>query len=76
MQRHLIIFAKAPLLGAVKTRLARDIGAAAALHFYERTARRTVETLARAGVSWQVWLAVTPDAFECGVRRRWHWLPR
>ena len=39
MQRHLVIFAKEPRLGAVKTRLAHDIGAAAALGFYEETLR-------------------------------------
>ena len=34
---HLVVFARAPRLGAVKRRLARDIGALAAWRFY-RTA--------------------------------------
>ena len=75
MRRHLVVYAKAPLLGAVKTRLARDIGAAAALRFYEETLRALVAGVARAA-PWQVWLAVAPDRFVHEARRRWRWLPR
>jgi hypothetical protein len=42
VKRVLIVFAKAPRLGSVKTRLARGIGAAAALGFYRRSLDRTV----------------------------------
>lgn len=75
MQRHLVIYAKEPRLGAVKTRLARDIGAAAALRFYEETLRALVARVAR-GAAWRCWLAVAPDAFVHDARRRWRWLPR
>lgn len=75
MQRHLVIYAKEPRLGAVKTRLARDIGAAAALRFYEETLRALVARVARAA-PWRCWLAVAPDTFVNSARRCWRWLPR
>ncbi len=75
MRRHLVIFAKEPLLGAVKTRLARDIGAAAALRFYEETLARLLVRVAR-DAPWRCWLAVTPDRFAAAARRRWRHLPR
>jgi len=75
MERHLVIFAKEPLLGAVKTRLARDIGAAAALGFYEETLRNLIARVAR-DAPWRCWLAVTPDGFAQRARRRWRHLPR
>ncbi|MEO1067400.1 MAG: TIGR04282 family arsenosugar biosynthesis glycosyltransferase [Pseudomonadota bacterium] len=37
MQRHVILFARFPQYGRVKTRLARDIGPLAALRFYKST---------------------------------------
>ncbi len=58
--RHLVIFVKAPRLGAVKTRLGRGIGQAAATRFYRRLSAATVTRLASR--DWQTWLAVTPDA--------------
>lgn len=70
-----MIYAKEPLLGAVKTRLARDIGAAAALRFYEETLHALVQRVAR-DAPWRCWLAVAPDAFAREARRRWRWLPR
>ena len=60
MRRHLVIFAKAPRFGTVKTRLARDVGRTAALRFY----RTNLFTLARRlgrDPRWMTWLAVTPD---------------
>lgn len=72
--RHVVVFAKAPRLGAVKTRLARDIGARAALAFYEATARRTILALA-ARREWTLWLALAPDGFAATARREWRWLP-
>jgi len=58
----LIVFVKAPRLGAVKTRLARAIGPLAAWRFYRET---TATLLARIGsnLRWRTVLAVTPDAF-------------
>jgi rSAM/selenodomain-associated transferase 1 len=75
MQRHLVIYAKESRLGAVKTRLARDIGAAAALHFYEETLHALIARVARDS-PWRCWLAVTPDEFAAHARRRWRFLPR
>ena len=60
LRNHLIIFAKAPRLGTVKSRLARDIGWAAATGFYRRTLRDTVRKLSR-DPRWLTCLAVTPD---------------
>ncbi len=57
---HLVIMAKAPRLGAVKTRLARDIGAAAALRFYRATLTDTIRRLG-SDPRWRTWIAVTPD---------------
>src|SRR5258708_34109212 len=37
MKRHLVIFARAPQRGRVKSRLAEGIGGGAALQFYRRT---------------------------------------
>ena len=54
-----ILFARAPRLGAVKRRLARGIGAMAALRFYRAQLARTLH-LAR-DPRWRVELAVTPD---------------
>ncbi len=57
---HLVVFARTPRLGAVKTRLARDIGPVAAAAFQRRTARAILVRLAR-DRRWRCWLAVTPD---------------
>jgi len=75
MQRHLVIFAKEPRLGAVKSRLARDIGPAAALRFYQETLHALIARVTRRA-PWRCWLAVTPDRFAPVARRRWHSLPR
>ena len=58
--QHLIIMAKRPVAGAVKRRLARGIGDAAALRFYRTTLTHTVLRLA-ADARWRTYLAVTPD---------------
>jgi rSAM/selenodomain-associated transferase 1 len=60
--RHLILFVKAPRLGAVKTRLARDIGRYEAWRFHRDTTRLMLRRLS-GGKSWRTWLAVTPDEF-------------
>ncbi len=54
------IFARAPRYGAVKTRLARDIGAADALRFYRNTLHGVTRRLDSSG-RFDVVLAVTPD---------------
>ncbi len=58
--RHLVVFAKYPVLGRVKTRLARDIGLVAATRFYRHT---TFNMLLRLGRDprWHCWLSLSPD---------------
>ena len=58
--RHVVIFARAPRLGQVKRRLARDIGQVAALRFHRTTTAGLLRRLAR-DPRWRCWLAVTPD---------------
>ena len=70
-RRHLVIFVKAPQRGAVKTRLARAIGSAAAQAFYRRLAAATIARLG-GDRRWQSWLAVAPDGF---ARRGRFWPP-
>ena len=60
MTRHLVIFAKAPVLGRAKRRLAQEIGAPAAARFYQRTLARTIASCGR-DPRWKTWLWITPD---------------
>ena len=69
LQRHLVVFMRAPRVGRVKRRLARDIGAVAAWRFHRITVDRLLRRLACSGHcgqsgrpgGWRCWLAVTPD---------------
>ena len=65
----IIIFARAPKYGAVKTRLAREIGAGEALRFYRGTLERLVRRLRRDG-RFDIAISVTPDT---AVRDRGQW---
>lgn len=69
MRRHLVLFARAPLLGTGKRRLAQDIGDIAALRF-ERL--MLVLLLRRLGADkrWQLRIAVTPDKACRDIRYR------
>jgi len=58
LNRHLVIFARAPRLGGVKRRLARDIGDLAAWRFYTGVLGRMVQRLGR-DARWDCKLAVT-----------------
>lgn len=58
--KHVIIFARRPQLGRVKTRLAADIGPVATLRFYRSTLAAVSRRLS-AGQGWTTWLGVTPD---------------
>jgi uncharacterized protein len=60
MKDVVVVFARAPRLGVVKRRLARDIGARAALRFHVDTLTRLLRTLT-ADRSFRTVLAVTPD---------------
>ena len=57
---RLVIFARQPRLGAGKRRLARDIGASAALSFARTMLAQTLRRLAR-DCRWITYIAVTPD---------------
>ena len=54
------IFARAPRYGAVKTRLARDIGTAETLRFYRNTLSNLVRVMSR-DTRFDTVIAVTPD---------------
>jgi uncharacterized protein len=60
MKDIVVVFARAPRLGAVKRRLAREIGDRAALRFHVATMTRLVRALA-ADRRYRTVLAVTPD---------------
>jgi len=69
MRGCVIVMAKAPVMGRVKTRLARDIGPVAALRFYRGTLAALLRGAKRAaGV--EVMLALSPDRLAAG-RPRW-----
>jgi len=59
-RRHLVIMAKVPEAGRVKSRLARQIGVAQATWFYRHTTSAVLGRLARSPC-WQTYLAITPD---------------
>ena len=61
MKDSVIVFARAPRLGTVKRRLARDIGDRAALRFYVEILTRLLWVLARDRRVRTV-VAVTPDS--------------
>lgn len=58
--RHLVIFARRPVLGVGKRRLAADVGDVEALRFGRAALDRLVRTLGR-DARWRLWLAVAPD---------------
>jgi len=60
MRRHLILFVRLPRFGTGKRRLARDIGAVAALRFERLMLARSLRRLDR-DRRWSLRLAVTPD---------------
>ncbi len=57
---RLVIMVKAPVAGAVKTRLARSIGTARAASFYRHAVRCLINRLA-GDRRWETRLAITPD---------------
>jgi uncharacterized protein len=67
--RTLIVFARAPEPGYVKTRLAAELGAAEAFSVYSRLGERVVAAV-RAGGSYSVTVAYTPPGAE-PLMRRW-----
>lgn len=73
----LILFLKAPVVGAVKTRLAADIGPVDAWRFYCSTAEKVGAALA-GHHGWRTVLAISPDDSRRHIARclpRLHGLP-
>ncbi|MBT7583072.1 MAG: glycosyltransferase, partial [Kordiimonadaceae bacterium] len=62
MQKHLIIFVKAPRIGRVKTRLAKGIGRIAAWRFYKKTVRDILKRVD--GAKWKITICVSPDDYK------------
>lgn len=58
--KHVVIFARRPQLGRVKTRLAADIGPVETLRFYRSTLNKVARRL-NSGGGWATWICVTPD---------------
>ena len=71
LKRHLVVMARAPRLGRVKRRLARDIGEVEALRFYRGHTGALLRGLAR-DPRWITWLALTPDAAARDTRGLWN----
>lgn len=65
---QLVIMAKQPLIGRVKTRLARDIGHAEALRFFRSASESLIRRVGR-DPRWQTVIAVSPDraVHETGI---------
>jgi rSAM/selenodomain-associated transferase 1 len=74
VSNHLLIFARQPVLGRVKTRLAADIGAEAALAVYYELLAITALAVVAAGVPATVWLADAPEPAPTGLPE-WPGLP-
>jgi rSAM/selenodomain-associated transferase 1 len=78
---HLLIFAREPVLGRVKTRLAAGIGSEAALATYRELLALTAAAVAAAQVPATVWLAEAPAESTLGPlasnlpRPEWPGLP-
>lgn len=65
-----LVFARAPVLGTVKTRLAAAVGPARALAVYDRLARDVVRALTPTPRDWDVVVLGTPDD-ACDAIGRW-----
>ena len=66
---RLIIFAKAPLMGKAKTRLAADIGPVHAQRLYRAMTRQILQTVKHP--KWETCLAVTPKCWRDKIPA-WH----
>jgi glycosyltransferase A (GT-A) superfamily protein (DUF2064 family) len=69
---RVVVFAKAPIPGEVKTRLARTLGDAAAVRLYRAFLSDTLRSIFTApGLSGTLACAPAPDAFLTALARRW-----
>lgn len=69
---HLLVFARVPALGRVKTRLAAGVGEAIALATYHELLAITYQAIVEAGVPATVWLADTAAA-QPSAEEAQHW---
>jgi uncharacterized protein len=58
---RLVVMAKVPIMGRVKTRLAREVGAVEAVRFYRHTLAAVLARIGR-DPRWQTSLSIAPDA--------------
>ncbi|WP_035560348.1 TIGR04282 family arsenosugar biosynthesis glycosyltransferase [Hymenobacter sp. IS2118] len=73
---HLLIFARVPALGLVKTRLAAGVGEAAALAIYQELLGITRTAVLESGVATTVWLAGTAGSEPTETEaREWAGIP-
>lgn len=72
MTDAVVMFARAPVAGAVKTRLARVVGEARALELYRWLGARVMAGLAVPGRGYRLTVAYTPDDAQTPVQA---WLP-
>ncbi|OGX91133.1 TIGR04282 family arsenosugar biosynthesis glycosyltransferase [Hymenobacter coccineus] len=73
---HLLVFAREPVLGRVKTRLAAGIGPAAALAVYRELLALTAAAVAGAQIPATLWLAEAPAVGDpAQPRPEWPGLP-
>ena len=73
MLPHLLVFAREPVLGQVKTRLAAAIGPAAALAVYRELLHHTAAAVAAAGLPTTLWLAEAPAPPAAPAQPRPNW---
>ncbi|MBI1212781.1 MAG: DUF2064 domain-containing protein [Alphaproteobacteria bacterium] len=66
-----IVFARTPRYGAVKSRLAQDLGAGETLRFYRNTLAALLRTVGR-DPRWETVVAVTPHGALTERAIRWH----
>lgn len=66
-RQALIVFARAPALGGVKTRLAAELGASTALSIYRGVAERVISSV-RVTTAHSVTIAYTPPHAESAMR--------
>ncbi|MCP4895460.1 MAG: glycosyltransferase [bacterium] len=62
MNTRVLVFAREPRFGRVKTRLAAEIGDMVATHVYAELLAHTLDVVTKAGAQPEVWLADSPDA--------------
>ena len=62
MEKHLIIFIKAPRIGRVKTRLTKGIGRIAAWRFYKKTVWGLIKRVG--SDNWKTTICLSPDDYK------------